>query len=66
MKESTGSDEGMGELGLNIEGLLRRSARQLIQQAIEGEVQVLLEEYAAVRMVAGPSCGMDICRSGRS
>nr|AFG29444.1 transposase [Acidithiobacillus caldus] len=53
MQESTGFDGGMGELGLNIEGLLRRSARQLIQQAIEGEVQVLLEEYAAVRMVDG-------------
>jgi hypothetical protein len=53
VKESTGFDEGMGELGLNIEGLLRRSARQLIQQAIEGEVRALLEEYAAVRMVDG-------------
>lgn len=44
MKESIGLDEGMGGLGLNIKGLLWRSARQLIQQAIEGEVQALLEE----------------------
>ncbi|MBU2839138.1 IS256 family transposase, partial [Acidithiobacillus thiooxidans] len=53
MQENTRIDDGMGELGLGIEGLLRRSARQLIQQAIEGEVQALLEEYAAVRMVDG-------------
>ncbi len=34
MQENTRIDDGMGELGLGIEGLLRRSARQLIQQAM--------------------------------
>lgn len=44
---------GMGELGLGIEGILRRAARSLIEQAIEAEVAVLLEEFATVRMVDG-------------
>ncbi|WP_420794918.1 transposase, partial [Acidithiobacillus thiooxidans] len=43
----------MGELGLGIEGILRRAARSLIEQAIEAEVAVLLEEFATVRMVDG-------------
>ena len=33
----------MGELGLGVEGVLRRAARSLIEQAIETEVAVLLE-----------------------
>jgi len=53
MEESTGFEQGLGELGLGIEGVLRRAARSLIQRAIESEVALLLEEYAGVRMVDG-------------
>ena len=53
MKDSTVFESGMGELGLGIEGVLRRAARSLIEQAIETEVSVLLEEFSAVRMVNG-------------
>ena len=40
---------GMGELGLSIEGVLRRAARSLIEQAIETERAVLLEEFWPLR-----------------
>ena len=53
VKDSTVFESGMGELGLGIEGVLRRAARSLIEQAIETEVSVLLEEFSAVRMVNG-------------
>lgn len=53
MEESTGFEQGMGELGLGIEGVLRRAARTLIERAIESEAAILLEEYAGVRMVDG-------------
>jgi putative transposase len=53
MEESTGFEEGMGEMGLGIEGVLRRAARSLIERAIESEAALLLEEYAGVRMVDG-------------
>ena len=49
VKDSTVFESGMGELGLGIEGVLRRAARSLIEQAIETEVSVLLEEFSAVR-----------------
>ena len=51
MEKNTVFEGGMGELGLGIEGVLRRAARSLIEQAIETEVAVLLEEFSAVRMV---------------
>ena len=38
---------------MGIEGVLRRAARSLIEQAIKTEVAVLLEEFAAVHMVTG-------------
>lgn len=53
MEKNTVFEGGMGELGLGIEGVLRRAARSLIEQAIETEVSVLLEEFSAVRMVNG-------------
>lgn len=53
MEKNTVIAGGMGELGLGIEGILRRAARSLIEQAIEAEVAVLLEEFATVRMVDG-------------
>jgi len=53
MEESAGFEEGMGEMGLGIEGVLRRAARSLIERALESEAALLLEEYAGVRMVDG-------------
>jgi hypothetical protein len=53
MEESTGFEQGMGDLGLGIEGVLRRAARSLIERDIESEVATLLEEYAGGRMVDG-------------
>ena len=53
MRDSIVFESGMGELGLGIEGVLRRAARSLIGQAIETAVSVLLEEFSAVRMVNG-------------
>lgn len=41
------------ELGLTLEELIRRGARDLIQKAIEVEVQQLLAEYENVRVVGG-------------
>ena len=35
VKDSTVFESGMGELDLGIEGVLRRAARSLIEQAIE-------------------------------
>ncbi|WP_061046451.1 transposase, partial [Acidithiobacillus ferrooxidans] len=49
---------GMGELGLGIEGILRRAARALIEQAIEAEVAGGREEFATVRMVDGRQAGV--------
>ena len=53
MEKNTVFEGEMGELDLGIEGVLRRAARSLIEKAIETEVAVLLEEFAAVRMVNG-------------
>jgi transposase-like protein len=41
------------EIGLTLEQLIRRGARQLIQSAIEAEVQELLNEYSNVRTLSG-------------
>ena len=42
------------ELGLSLEELIRRGARDLIREAVEAEVQQLLAEYEKVRMLGGP------------
>jgi len=41
------------DVGLSLEELIRRGARNLIQKAIEVEVQQLLAEYENVRMLGG-------------
>jgi hypothetical protein len=41
------------EMGLSLEDLIRRGARELIQKAIEVEVKELLEEYGNVKMLGG-------------
>ena len=48
-------EQGMGlqEIGLNLDDLVRRGARQVIQQAIEAELAQLLEQYENVRTLHG-------------
>ena len=43
----------LAELGLPLEELVRRGARDILQRAIEAEVQVLLEEFASVNLIDG-------------
>jgi len=45
--------ENLAEIGLPLEELIRRGARQIIQQAIEVEVQVLTSSYACVTTTGG-------------
>ncbi len=50
-KEETAN--GLPEIGLSLDELVRRGARQIIQQAIEAEVAQLLEQYANVKTLSG-------------
>jgi hypothetical protein len=53
MGKDTGRRSGEAtEIGLTLEQLIRRGARQLIQSAIEAEVQELLNEYSNVCVAA--------------
>lgn len=45
--------ERLAELGLPLEELVRRGARDILQRAIEAEVEQLLEEFAAVSLMDG-------------
>ncbi len=54
MKQDTSRQSAeQSEVGLTLEALIRRGARDLIQKAIEVEVQELLSEYANVTMLSG-------------
>ncbi len=56
IKEATSrpeASEGMPDIGLPLEELIRQSARKIIQQAIEVEVQVLTSSYANVTTTGG-------------
>jgi putative transposase len=44
---------GLPEIGVSLDDLVRRGARQVIQQAIEAELAQLLEHYANVKTLAG-------------
>ena len=44
---------GLPEIGLSLDELVRRGARQVIQQVIELELAALLEQYANVRTLSG-------------
>jgi transposase-like protein len=44
---------GLGEIGLGLEDLIRRGAREVIQQAVEAELAHLLEHYENVKTLAG-------------
>ncbi len=45
--------EQLAELGLPLEELVRRGARDILQRAIEAEVQELLDEFASVSLIDG-------------
>ena len=44
---------GLGEIGLSLDDLVRRGARQVIHQAIEAELAQLLEQYENVKTLHG-------------
>jgi transposase-like protein len=52
-KDSSQQSLEQSEVGLSLEELIRRGARDLIQKAIEVEVQQLLAEYENVRTLRG-------------
>lgn len=52
-KDTSEQSVEQSEVGLSLEELIRRGARDLIQKAIEVEVQQLLAEYENVRMLGG-------------
>jgi transposase-like protein len=54
MSKDTGNSNGSAtEMGLTLEQLIRRGARDVIQRAIEVEVSELLAEYGNVRTLEG-------------
>lgn len=53
MKDTKNGNAEQSEMGLTLEELIRRSARELIQKAIEVEVRDLLAEYENVKMMGG-------------
>ncbi len=44
---------GLVEIGLGLEDLIRRGAREVIQQAVEAELAQLLEHYENVKTLTG-------------
>lgn len=60
-KDTRKSGSGASEMGLTLEELIRRGARDLIQKAIEVEVQELLAEYGKVSTLDGQ---MAVVRNG--
>ncbi len=52
-KNTKNGNAEQSEMGLALEELIRRSARELIQKAIEVEVRELLAEYENVKMMGG-------------
>jgi transposase-like protein len=53
MKDTKKASAEQSEMGLSLEELIRRGARELIQKAIEVEVRELLAEYESVKMLGG-------------
>ena len=52
-KDTSKTSGSANEMGFSLEELIRRGARELIQKAIEVEVQELLAEYGNVKMLGG-------------
>jgi transposase-like protein len=46
-------EDALDEVGLPLEELVRRGARDILQRAIEAEVQVMLDEFDTVTLVDG-------------
>lgn len=53
MKDTKKGIAEQSEMGFSLEELIRRGARELIQKAIEVEVQELLGQYGNVKMLGG-------------
>lgn len=52
-KDKQETANGLQEVGLGLDELVRRGARQVLQQAIEAELAQLLEQYANVKTLSG-------------
>ena len=52
-KDTVGQQVEQSEVGLSLEDLIRRGARELIQKAIEVEVQQLLADFEKVKTLGG-------------
>lgn len=52
-KDKQKTQNGLPEIGIGLDELVRRGARQVIQQAIEAELAELLAQYANVRTLTG-------------
>lgn len=52
-KDTKNGNAEQSEMGLSLEELIRRGARELIQKAIEVEVRELLADYENVKMLGG-------------
>ena len=47
------TESGLQEIGMSLDDVVRRGARQVIQQAIEAELAQLLERYENVKSLHG-------------
>lgn len=52
-KDKQETANGLQEIGVGLDELVRRGARQIIQQAIEAELAQLLDQYANVKTLSG-------------
>ncbi len=52
-KDTKNGNAEQTEMGLSLEELIRRGARELTQKAIEVEVRELLADYENVKMLGG-------------
>lgn len=59
-----GRQRQQDEVGLPLEELVRRGAREILQRAIEAEVEATLEEFASVSLSDGcrgrPETGLNL------
>jgi transposase-like protein len=53
VKDKQEQQSGLQEIGIRLDDLIRRGARQVIQQAIEAELAQLLEQYENVKTLHG-------------
>ncbi len=52
-KDKQNQEIGLEEIGMSLDDVVRRGARQVIQQAIEAELAQLLEQYGNVKTLHG-------------